>query len=339
MDRFIRIVETLLLVAVVVVLITNGGKMVGEAAPEMPETAATAAEFQFDYNINREILDAIDVADSAAGRYASAELDRWIAEMMGRTDKFLDEYFSFKNVKLREGAAIYHYIGHKVNKNHLTASEAAMKNLEEEISRNIIDSSTAQRRIEEISNGTANEFMKTFNTELSKVQAKYAVPVQEWDRHIQRLCGITSEFNTRNVSVATKLVMVSGGVLTLRAVAPIFTKICQKIGQKFAISAGVRAAGAAGAASTAGAAGAAGTTAAVGSAIPIIGIGITAAVIAWDIYDYSKTADKGKRELRASFIEYFREMKAELMGPTENSIMGSIAMWENDVRSQIQALG
>lgn len=335
-DKIIRIVEVLLLVVVIAVFITNGGEMLSHAAPAMPQPEEAEADFQFDQNINREILGALDVADYVAGQYVSSEIDRWIDELMERTDRFVDNYFSFKNVKLRECSAIYHYIGHKVNKNCPSASDVALRSLEEEISRNILDSSAAQRRIEVISEGTARKFSDTFDAELSRVQAKYAVPVQEWDKHIQRLCGLTSNVNTRNVSMASKLFMVSGGVLTIRAAVPVFSMIGKKIGQKLVINAGIRAAGAA---STAGTAGAAGTTVAASSVIPVIGIGISVAVLVWDLYDFSKTADKGKRELRAGFRDYFREMKAELIGPTENSIMGSIAMWKNSVKNQIQTLG
>ena len=57
-------------------------------------------------------------------------------------------------------------------------------------------------------------------------------------------------------------------------------------------------------------------------AIPIVGWGITAAICIWDVVDYSKTAREGKVMLRKSLDEYFREVKKQLLGNTEDSIMG-----------------
>lgn len=82
---------------------------------------------------------------------------------------------------------------------------------------------------------------------------------------------------------------------------------------------------------------AAGSTGAksLGKVVPGIGMGIAIVVIVWDLWDYRKTADKGRRELRAGFAEYFQGLKDELLGPTEDSIMGSIVIWENAVRANI----
>ena len=73
----------------------------------------------------------------------------------------------------------------------------------------------------------------------------------------------------------------------------------------------------------------------LGKFVPGIGMGIAIVVIVWDLWDYKNTADKGRRELRAGFAEYFQGLKAELLGPTEDSIMGSIVMWENAIRANL----
>lgn len=64
-------------------------------------------------------------------------------------------------------------------------------------------------------------------------------------------------------------------------------------------------------------------------AIPIVGWGITAAICIWDIVDYSRTAREGKAMLRNNLELYFHEVKQTLLGDTNESIMGSITVWEN----------
>lgn len=72
-----------------------------------------------------------------------------------------------------------------------------------------------------------------------------------------------------------------------------------------------------------------------GKAIPYIGWGITAAICIWDIADYINTASEGKELLKQSLAQYFREVKTELLCSTDQSIMGSIINWENDVKTNI----
>ena len=72
-----------------------------------------------------------------------------------------------------------------------------------------------------------------------------------------------------------------------------------------------------------------------GKAIPYIGWGITAAICIWDIVDYANTASEGKELLKQSLAQYFKEVKTELLCSTDQSIMGSIINWENDVKTNI----
>ena len=57
----------------------------------------------WNYNLDKEILESCDKAHAEAELYVSTELDKWIDEVMHRVDeRFLDDYFSFINVKCRE---------------------------------------------------------------------------------------------------------------------------------------------------------------------------------------------------------------------------------------------
>lgn len=64
-------------------------------------------------------------------------------------------------------------------------------------------------------------------------------------------------------------------------------------------------------------------------------LGVTAAICIWDIADYANTASEGKELLKQSLAQYFQEVKTELLCSTDQSIMGSIINWENDVKTNI----
>ena len=217
---------------------------------------------------------------------------------------------------------MYHFIANKIISGHPTAAEAHMKALEKEISAHVIMPEVAQQRVEAITNNTVAAYMKALDSQFKEIQEKHNIPTPVWNKHISRLCGLTAEFETKSVPISAKMVLASLGVLTFKAMTPIITKIGHKVGQKLAVKAGAEAVGATGAKS-------------LGKFVPGIGMGIAIVVIIWDLWDYKNTADKGRRELRAGFAEYFQGLKAELLGPTEDSIMGSIIMWENAIRAKL----
>ncbi|MCR5290982.1 MAG: hypothetical protein K6E51_13400 [Treponema sp.] len=70
-------------------------------------------------------------------------------------------------------------------------------------------------------------------------------------------------------------------------------------------------------------------------AIPIIGWGITAGIVIWDVLDYQVNATKGKEILRENISEYLKEVKTELLSDSEGNIMGAITYWENSLKERI----
>lgn len=294
------------------------------------QTSVTAVN----YNLDQEVLDAMKIAYDEAYRYVSTELDLWINEMLLRVDEdFLDEYFGFLQVKKREVVSIYNSIVHFFIKNKESAEAAAIRELEEEIEQKIIKPEIAQARINNITSNAITVYATVLDEQLIRVQQTYKIPVLEWNRYISGICGLTLDIENKSYPITFKALVVSGTALTGFIAAPIIQKVAVKVSGKFAQKAAVKI----------------GTNAAIKSAsktvgkgagnltktLPYVGWGITAALCVWEIVDYVNTSREGKEILRQNLIEYFREIKTELLSSTNQSIMGTITHWENGVKAQI----
>lgn len=163
------------------------------------------------------------------------------------------------------------------------------------------------------------------------------INIYQWNKYISGLCGLTLDTNQKSYPIAFKTAVVSGTAMTGMMIAPaiknVATKVSSRIAEKTAAKAGTKAAEKV--AVKAGSKAAAKGAGTVAKAIPYIGWGITAVICIWDIVDYSKSASEGKKLLRTSLEEYFGEIKTELLGNNETSIMGSITLWENSLKAKI----
>ena len=322
MDKIFGLIKFTLVACLIMVATTRAGFIASHQKEEMPKFENSAAVPHLDYDLDKEVLDAMDIAEHASEKYASEEIDKWIAELMKRTDVFLDDYFSFTNVKTRETKAVYHCFLHKfINEDHPSASTVARRDLEKQISKQVIKKEIAQQKVENITNQALVVYMDALDKEFVKIQKKHNIPTPVWNKYLSRLCNLTAEYETRSIPISVKLLWASSGVLTVKAI-PVITKIGQKAGQKLAVKAGSKAVSSLGAKS-------------IGKILPGAGMCISTVVIVWDLYDYKRTADNGRKQLRAGFRDYFKEMKTELMGRTEDGIMGSIVTWENNLKEQI----
>ncbi|MBR5867619.1 MAG: hypothetical protein IKZ04_06885, partial [Spirochaetaceae bacterium] len=286
------------------------------------------------YNLNKEVTDAMKVAHDVAYKYVEKELDIWTDEMMSRVDEdFLDDYFSFMEVKKRELLSVYNTVVNFINKNAETPEEAAIRELEEEIERKVIKPEISQARINNITSKAINLYAETLDEQLIRVQENYNIPVIEWNKYISDITGLTLDMENRNYPIAFKTAVVSGSVLTAYAASPVIknvaVKVSTKIAEKSALKVGTKVAqkttekallkGSKG----------------LAKGIPYIGWAVTAGICIWDIIDYSKTSAEGKTLLKKNLAEYFREIKTELLCSTEHSIMGSITQWENSVKAKL----
>lgn len=293
---------------------------------------------QIDYCLDDEIIKAMSLAHKAAYNYSSAELEKWVEELMARVDnEFLDDYFSFMQAKRRDLLAIYNNVVHFFNGKKDTAEQAAIRELEEEISRKVVKPELSQKKIENITRNAIDVYMVTFDNELIKLQKTYNIPTPEWNKYISSVCGLTLDAKQNAYPIAFKTAVVSGATLTGTVAIPtvknVATKISSKIAEKKVAKAGTTAAGKL--AAKEGTKIASKGAGKVAQAIPYVGWGITAAICIWDLVDYTKTAAEGKKLLRSSLNEYFNEVRIELLSNSENCIMGSITDWENKLKLNI----
>ena len=319
-----KFLSVLFVIAIILVVITSAGRLALHD-PEPAETEAVSSqpqEFQFNWQIDRDILSAMECAEQQAKDYASAELDKWISQLMARTDSFLDEYFNLKNVKIREASAVWHAVKHKVDKNSPSAEDVAVKYLMAEFKDKVLSPAEAQIVVERIGRESAQLFASSFDHGLDSVQVKYCVPQQDWDNHVSQLCGYTAGFETRSVSMASKIMTAGNIMLVAGGICKGVSILVQNVCKKIVVKTGVKVAG-----STA--------AKAATTAIPVIGAVVTIGLVGWDLYDSAATAERDKRDLRNEIALYFGEMKASLLGPAQDSIMGPMAQLRHDLQGRI----
>lgn len=291
-------------------------RLYGHHTPEF-ESAKSVTEEQYDLDMETQI--AMQTAKQAAYQYASDELDKWVSAIMNEVDSFADGYFEYGAENSRGLSAAYHGMMHKLISSHKTADEALMEDLERQISTRLFSKAAAQERITNITNETVALYMKTFGRELAKIQERHNIPKPLWDKHIYNLSEITAGFESRSVSMTTKVAVSTVAGITLKVATPLIDRVGQRAAAKLAAKAGTKT-----------------VTTSFAKWIPGLGTVIAATVIGWDLIDYKVTAEKNKRALKAGFEKYFQEMKIELLGQTEDSIIGAITLWENSIKSKLE---
>ena len=285
------------------------------------------------YDLGEEINQALDRAHKEAEAYVDGELDSWIGDVMARLDRdFMDDYFGVVNTYWREASTMGLWVTNKLGFTD-SPEDVMTRKLEDMVSKRIIRPEISQQRIKNITDSAVDIYLTSLDTELQKIRQAHRIPTPDWNRYICDITEMTMGVESRTYPVSAKAFWVSGGAIAL-ASAPalvnvaktVFTKIAQKTGLKVAEKAGAKVA-----VKTVAKAG--GKT--VAKAIPVIGWGVTAGILIWDILDHKASAEKGKAMLKESMQDYMNTVKDELMGNTENSIMGAITEWENKVKRNI----
>lgn len=282
------------------------------------------------------VLGAMKEAHQAAYDYVYEELDKWVEELNARVnDDFLDDYFSFIETKRRELMSVYHMVINKINPTAPTPEDALLKELEDKISRKIIIPDLSQKKIANITNQAVSIYITTFNDELIKFQKSHRIPEPDWKEYIGSIGNLTAKSEANiHYPMGVKIVTVSGIALTTTVAAPVIKAVAMKVSAKLAAKKSSEVAVKAGLSTSAKVA-----TSGAGkfaSAIPFVGLGITAAVCIWDIVDYAMTSREGKIILKNALSSYFDEIRTEMLGNTENSIMGTIIEWENQLKADIE---
>ena len=308
------------------------GAMLGNGMRHRKSAAANVPVVNYD--LGPEILDALEVAYAQAESYADGELDGWIAEVMGRVDNgYLDDYFGYLNTRFRELRGIGYWARNKLGLSQETADELLTRELEDMVSKKVICPEISQKRIENITNEAIDIYLSCLDKELQRIQQEHKIPTPAWNEYIADICGMTRDMNTQSHPLSVKIAVSSGLVIAIAA-SPALFKIAQTISARIAKRAGLKVVEKAGTKIVVK------TIAKTGGktllkSVPIIGWGITAATLGFDIADHNITSAKNKAMLRENSQTYLDEVKRELLGCTEGSIMGSITDWENNIKGKI----
>ena len=319
------------LVIVAYVFVTAiGGIKNGNISVSSPKEKSIYASVRQD--IEKGTLDAMDTAYKEVYEYVENELDSWISELKGRVEKdFFPVYFNFWNVKGREIKTVAYSIGHAIGVSQ-SAESAMIAEIERMIEQKVIRPEISQKRIENIASSAATLYLETFDFEMNKLQAKLRLPTELWNECIADLCGLTLDVEAKNVPIAMKTVFVSGvagaGLLAI-PVTSVVKKVSTKVASKTATKVVAKTVAKTGTKAVAK------TSMTASQAIPFVGLGVSAAVLVWDIVDYKMSAEKGKKVLRTNFSDYFAELKSELLGSSDSGIMGSITEWEEKMKTRM----
>ena len=336
MKNFLKKFKFAFIIVLVTVIITNWGRsIINNIIPKTTQLQERATVSRMNFKqIDKETLNSLDRAKEAAESFADAELDKWISEVMARVDEnFLDDYFGFIQTKSREMQVLGQTILHGTHLSQKTADELMTEELEDKISKMVICPEISQRRIENITEQSIEVYLSRLDNELQQIQNNYKIPTPEWNEYIADLCSITLSIKEKSIPVSVKTAVALTGAISIAGMIPV-VKIAGKVSEKIAMRAGakiVKEAGVKVGVKTVAKTG--GKT--VAKVIPIIGWGVTAGIIIWDIIDYTRSAAEGKKILRENINSYLKEIKESLLSSSEGSVIGSITDWENKVKERI----
>lgn len=320
-------------IAFVFVTAIGGVKNGNISVPKFNEKKEVSIYAKARHDIEKGLLYAMDAAHKEAYKYVDKELDAWITELKECVEtEFFPSYFNFWNVKGREIKAVAYTVGHAVGVSR-SAEYVMIEEIEKMIEQKVIRPGIAQKRIENITVTAASLYLEKFDSEMSKLQEKICVPTELWNECIADLCGLTLDVESKNVPIAIKTAVVSGitgvGLLAM-PVTSVVKKVSEKVASKVTTKVVAKTVAKTGAKAVAK------TSMTASQAIPFVGLGVSAAVLVWDIVDYKVSAKKGKKALRTNFSDYFAELKSELLGSSGSSIMGSITEWEEKMKIKME---
>lgn len=289
------------------------------------EKVIKPAEPPIDWSgVDASVAAALRTARLEARRYAEAELDKWIADMMERVDSsFLDWYFSYWTQQVLGLKGLYQYGVHYVMESQPTASEKLTEEIQEEFSARVLRPQIAQRVLERIIQQTASRYIASLQENLAEIPSSYGLSKVDWQEYLEDIAVTAEQTNAgRSTPLTLKALTVSGvgGTALLAAKmsslvgkigSKVMTKSTGKVASKMAAKTGGKVA------------------AKVGGKFfgTIAGLG----VLIWDLWDHSSTRKHNRPLLRSSLQDYFTELKALLLDDPEFGIMATFHEFEKQL--------
>ncbi|MEW6493913.1 MAG: hypothetical protein AB1589_15590 [Cyanobacteriota bacterium] len=284
--------------------------------------------------LERAIATAITDAHTQAERFASAQLDEWVDELMTRVDSsFLDWYFDYFNQKKIEFTTPFVWLSsaaaHQIDTNNPPPGQAVAEKLTEEFqtefAKRVLRPKTAQLELERITRDTINLYISELGNNISSIQSNYKIPQGQWEHYLEDI-AITINDTEGNLSNFSLKVLVGGSTYLLaKAMIPAVAKIGSKVAASFAGKATAKMAAKTG--------GMVAGNLGVQLLDPIVAVGI----IVWDIWDYKHTVKVDKPVLREAILDYLQEVKASLLKNSENGIMASMNQLEGGIVKSVQS--
>jgi len=279
-------------------------------------------------DIKADLDTALVESRKTALRFASNELDTWIADLMKRVDDpgsdsdFLDWYFGYWTQGKFGLNAVTTFGIHIFNKNSPTAKERIQEMVRQEFTNRVFRPEIAKLELKTISRDMAQVYTNELGNNLDNVHIRYNIPTSDWNSYLQGLTVSVTDFDGRQVPLSLKAVAVgsigSSVVLSKGALLAI-EKLTAKIGAKVVAKA------------------AASISAKVGAfaAGEFLGPAIVVAMTAWDAIDIHNTEVKNRPELRQNIEDYFKAMKRDILEDEENGIQKLISNIETSVRKSV----
>ncbi len=283
-------------------------------------------------DIKADLDTALDTAlvesRKTALRFASNELDTWIADLMKRVDDpgsdsdFLDWYFGYwTQQKFGLDKDITSVI-HIFNKNSPTAKERIQEMVRQEFTNKVFRPEIAKLELKTISRNMAQVYTNELWNNLENVHIRYNIPTADWNSYLQGLTVSVTDFDGQQVpltlkavavgSIGSSVVLSKGALLAIeKMTANIGVNVVAKAAASFSAKLGAFAAG------------------------EFLGPAVVVAITAWDAIDIHNTEIKTRRELRQNIEDYFKAMKRDILEDEENGIQKLISNIETSVRKSV----
>ena len=323
-----RCAVTILWATVIIVVLFAANKVLfsntvndpsSQSLPKKELSIESAVSYQ---KINKEILEALAKARSAAMERADAELNGWIKDRMDLVDPcFLDWYFSYWTQQYMELSGIYHSTLHFLFSSHPDSKQKTLQTIQKEFEKRVMQPETSAMEMEVITKNAMVEYASRLRSELDIIARNYDVHDQEWNRFVRDISKITSDMDLES-TVPLKFKVATGlaGNIVLagpyrKMVESIGKRIGSRITSKYAAGPMAKLFGRTVLKVTAG----------------LFGPVVITSVWLWDYYDHARSEAAYRPVLKRSIEEYLALVKEKLLNDSDNGILAIIRAVEEQV--------
>ena len=330
-----RILTNSIWIIIIVVLLAGLGWLVSQtvtpssddfvAEKTTPQTKPVIPEIDWQA-VDASLVKAMKSAREDARTYATAELGKWVDELMMRVDdSFLDWYFNYWTQQLLGLKGLYQYGVHYVIESQPSASEKLTEEIQSEFASRVLRPQIAEKTLERIIQQTATLYINSLQYELESIPAQYGIRSAEWQQYLEDIALTTKASpGGRQTPLSLKALAVSGtgGALLLSAsmkglVTKVGSKVMTKSSGKVASAMAAKTGGK--------------VVAKVGGKFfgKFTGIG----VLIWDLWDHRQTQSHNRPHLRQTLQDYLTELKLLLLDDPEYGVMATL----HDLERQVTA--